>query len=147
MIVNSITIRRAVADVFDYASHFERHPEWQEDLKTAEFTGPPSVGATGTETRRIGPRTHTYEWRISEFERPRRLAFETLSGLIRPVGRMTFTPVDDGTRLDFEMELRPLGPTKLVAPLIARQVRRSNDAHLAKFKELLEGGAAADVGW
>ena len=140
MVRNSVLIARPVEDVFDYAAQFERHTEWQDDLKAATFDGPAKVGAVGTETRQMGPRTHTYEWRVTEYERPRLLSFETLSGSIRPSGRMRFVAEGTGTRLDFEMDLNPRGFMKLLAPFIERQVQKTNDAHTAKFKEILERG-------
>jgi uncharacterized membrane protein len=138
MIHNTIVIERPVEAVFDYAAQFDRHPEWQEDLKAAVFEGPAVVGATGTETRQMGPRTQSYEWRISVFERPRRLGFETLSGPMRPSGTMSFAPEGGGTRLDFEMAMNPRGVMKLMNALIERRVQRTNDQHLARFKQILE---------
>jgi uncharacterized membrane protein len=90
MIKGSIVVDRPIAAVFDYASHFEKHPEWQPELKAATFAGPLSVGAVGTETRKMGPQTSTYEFRVSECMPPQRIGFETTSGSMRPIGTMLF---------------------------------------------------------
>lgn len=94
--------------------------------------------ATGTETRQMGPRVHTYEWRVSSYERPRLLGFETVTGPMRPSRTMTFTSENGGTRLDFEMKLNPRGLIRLTSLMIERQVQKTNDAHLVKFKQILE---------
>jgi len=138
MIRNTVVVQRPVEEVFDYAAQFDRHPEWQDDLKGATFEGPAAVGVIGTETRQMGPRVHTYEWRVSACERPRLLGFETLSGPMRPAGSMRFTAEGTGTRVDFEMVLNPRGLMKLMSPFIERQVQRTNTEHLATFKEILE---------
>ena len=140
MITNRVIVDRPIDAVFAYAAAFDRHPEWQDDLKEATFEGPAAVGATGTETRQMGPRVQTYEWRVSVFDAPNKLGFETLSGSMRPTGTMTFSPEGDSTRVDFEMELNPRGVMKLIAPFLGKQVQKSNDEHMAKFKANLEGG-------
>ena len=147
MIRNTVVIERPVDEVFDYAAQFDRHPEWQDDLKDATFDGPAAVGATGTETRQMGPRVQTYEWRVSAYDRPRLLGFETLSGPMRPSGTMAFSAEGGGTRIDFQMELNPRGFMKLMGPLIARQVQKVNTEHLAKLKRILEdAGRGASPG-
>ena len=138
MVRNSILVERPVEAVFDYAAQFDRHPEWQDDLKAATFQGPPAVGATGTETRQMGPRLHSYDWQVSAFDRPRTLGFETLTGAMRPKGTMTFSATDAGTQVDFEMDLNPRGVMKLMRPLIERQVQKANTEHLENFKKILE---------
>jgi hypothetical protein len=138
MIRNTVLVERSLEDVFDYAAQFSRHPEWQDDLKGAIFDGPAAVGVTGTETRQMGPRVQTYEWRVSTYERPRTLGFETLSGPMRPAGTMRFAAEGSATRVDFEMALNPRGLMKLMSPIIQRQVKRTNTEHFAKFKEILE---------
>ncbi len=138
MIRSAVTVHRPAEVVFDYAAEFDRHPEWQPDLTGATISGPAAVGVTGTETRKMGPRTTTYDWRVSAFDRPRRLGFETLSGPLRPTGTMTFTPEGEGTRVAFEMDLNPRGLLKALAPLIERRVQRDTDGHLLRFKDVVE---------
>jgi uncharacterized protein YndB with AHSA1/START domain len=142
MIKNTCVVSRPVEEVFDYLAQFDRHPEWQHDLKTATIDGPAAVGVKGTETRQMGPRVHTYEWRVSAFERPSKLGFETLTGPMRPAGSIALSPDGDGTRIDFQMDLNPRGLMKLMSPMISRQVQRTNDEHMAKLKELLESGVS-----
>lgn len=66
------------------------------------------------------------------------LAWEILSGPMRPAGTMRFSLEGTSTRVDFEMELNPRGLMKLMGPLIERQGQKINAEHLAKFKEILE---------
>jgi uncharacterized membrane protein len=138
MIRHTVTVGRAVEDVFDYAAQFDRHPEWQDDLTTLTSDGPPAVGSTGIATRRIGPRVQTFGWRMSLYERPQIVGWEILSGPMRPVGTMRFSGEGTSTRVDFEIALKPRGLMKLIGPLIERQGRKMSAEHLAKFKDILE---------
>jgi len=142
MIKDTIVINRPIEAVFAYAAKFDRHPEWQDSLKAATLEGPPAVGVKGTESRQMGRSVQTYDWRISEFDPPNRIGFETLSGPMRPVGSTTFTAEGDATRLDFEMEMNPRGFMKLLSPMISRQVQRGVTADHVKLKELLESGTS-----
>ena len=140
MIRNTVTIEKSVEEVFDYAAQFDRHPEWQEQLKSSTADGPPGVGATGTGMRQIGPRVHTTQWRMSAYERPTILGWEILSGPMRPVGTMRFSADGASTRVDFAMAMHPRGLMKLIGPLIERQGQKIVAEHLAKFKDILEHG-------
>jgi uncharacterized membrane protein len=142
MITNSILINRPIDAVFEYAAQFDRHPEWQQDLKTSTLHGPSGLDARGTDSRQMGRRVQTYDWRVSEFDPPRRIGFEALTGPVRPAGTMSFTTDGDATRVDFAMAMNPRGFMKLLAPMIERKVQQANTGHLAKFKEILESGAA-----
>ena len=86
----------------------------------------------------MGSRTQSYQWRVSAYERPRVVGFETLSGPMRPVGTMRFAAEGTGTRVNFQMEMNPRGLLKLMNPFIERQVQKANTLHFAKFKDLLE---------
>ena len=138
MIRNTVTVQRSIEEVFDYAAQFDRHPEWQGDLKSVTADGPPGVGATGSQTRQIGPRAHTTQWRMSAYERPSILGWEVLSGPMRPVGSMRFSAEGTSTRVDFEMAMNPRGWMKLMGPLLDRQSQKVVAGQLAKFKDILE---------
>lgn len=138
MIRNTVTVERSIEEVFDYAAQFDRHSEWQEDLKSVTADGPPAVGATGSQTRQIGPRVHTTQWRMNAYERPTLLRWEILTGPMRPVGTMRFSADGVSTRVDFEMEMNPRGLMKLMGPIIDWQSRKVVAEQFAKFKDILE---------
>ena len=138
MIRNTVTVERSIEEVFDYAAQFDRHPEWQKQLKRATADGPPGVGATGSGIRQMGPRAHETQWRMTTYERPSILGWEVLSGPMRPAGSMRFSAERTSTRVDFEMEMNPRGWMKLMGPLLDRLSQRIVAGQLAKFKDILE---------
>jgi len=99
MIRNAVTVAKPIEEVFDYAAQFDRHPEWQDDLKGLTSDGSPAVGATGTAARQVGPQVQTSQWRMSAYERPRIVGWEILSGPMRPVGTMRFSEEVPGPAL------------------------------------------------
>lgn len=86
----------------------------------------------------MGPRTHTYRWRVSECDPPHRLGFETTSGPMRPAGNMAFRSDGDATRVELTLALNPRGLMRILAPLIQRQVQKTTNEHLILFKQRLE---------
>jgi uncharacterized membrane protein len=142
MIKNSVVIDRPIEAVFDYVAQFERHVEWQDDLKSSKLNGPPAVGVTGSDTRQMGRRTMSYDWEVTTLDRPNKIAFGTLTGPVRPVGSMSFSVDNDSTRVDFQMEMNPRGLMKLLGSKIDRDVQKTNVEHLAKLKQLMESGTS-----
>jgi uncharacterized membrane protein len=138
MIRNTVTVERSIEAVFDYAAEFDRHPEWQDELKSVTVDGPPAVGATGTGRRQMGPRVITTPWRISDYDRPSLLGWEILSGPMRPAGTMRFSVEGNSTRVDFEIDMNPRGLMRLMGPLIERQGQKVVARQFAKFKDILE---------
>jgi uncharacterized membrane protein len=138
MIRNTVTVERTIEEVFDYAAQFDRHPEWQDDLKSVTADGPLAVGVTGSQTRQVGRRVHTTQWRMSAYDRPSILGWEILSGPMRPAGTMRFSAEGTSTRVDFEMEMNPRGLMKLMGPIIDRQSQKVVAQQFAKFKDILE---------
>lgn len=139
-----VIVNRPVTEVFAYAAALERHAEWQPDLLTAEVLseGPIGVGTLAAETRKVVRRVQRFEYRITEWEAGRRMAFVTTNGRIRPEGQMTFAPAGEGTRVGFTVEVNGAGASRLLVRLAGRAIERSIDANLARFKALLEDGKA-----
>lgn len=139
-----IEINRPVAEVFAYAAALERHVEWQPDLLKAELRseGPVGLGTLAAETRRLMRRVQTFEYRVTDWEPERRIAFVTTNGRIRPEGEMTFAVEGEGTRVSFSIEAKSAGASRLLVRLAGRAIERSIDANLARFKAMLESGGA-----
>jgi uncharacterized protein YndB with AHSA1/START domain len=136
----SIVLATPPATAFALYERYDRHPEWQTEMLRAELTtpGPIRVGTRGYEVRRLMGRETKVPYEITEHVPPHRSAFRTLSGPIRFVGAAEFAPEGERTRMTFTLDLVAVGPLRLAALLLARQVRRQVPEHLARFKALAE---------
>jgi uncharacterized membrane protein len=126
--------------VFDYYAQYGRHTEWQPELVRAEVTTPGEVrpGTRGVETRRMLGREVSAAYEITEHEPPRRSAFRTLDGPMRPSGVASFAPDGGGTRMTFALDLNARGALRMLTPLLARVLNRQTRAHLERFKAIAE---------
>jgi hypothetical protein len=112
---HTVTVGRPARDVFDY-------------LYRQVLAGP-------------GGRRIDGDYRVTVFDPPRRLEFLVTAGPARPSG--VFELTDGGGRatvVRFALDLRPAGLTRLMTPMIARQMRREV-AQLETLKKVLERSA------
>jgi uncharacterized protein YndB with AHSA1/START domain len=144
-IVNSVEIARSPEDVFAYVADLAAHGEWQERIleTKVETEGPTRLGSRATDTRKVpgGKREVTYE--IVEWDPPRRFGFKGVGGPIRPDGRVTVEPVDDGARarITLELDFTGHGFGKVLLPFVRRDAGKEVPQAQAKLKERLESGA------
>lgn len=146
-ITASVEIARRPEDVFAYLDELSRHGEWQEQIVSVrvDTDGPTRAGTKATEVRKIGGREQTMAYEVTEHNPPRSFAFRGLNGPLRPVGKGTVDPVDDGASsrmtLEFDFETHGLGG-KLLRPLALRQARKQIPKDQQRLKERLESGGA-----
>ena len=139
-ITASIEIARSPEDVFAYLDDLSRHGEWQSQIREVkvETEGPTRVGTRSREKRKVpgGVREMTYE--ITAHDPPRSASFRGLDGPVRPVGTVTVTPVDGGSRVTLELDFEGHGLGKLLLPMVRSQARKEVPADQQRLKERLE---------
>ena len=138
-IAHTVHVATTPGKAFAYAEDLARHVEWQDGLEEVEIVTPGATveGTHAIDKRRIGMLRMVSEYEITEHHPPRELAFRTLNGALRPEGRMTFEPEDDGARVHFHMVIRGVGLGRLLAPLVSLDARRRVRADLERFAEIL----------
>jgi uncharacterized protein YndB with AHSA1/START domain len=141
--------------VFDLIADLRGYDRWLPRSKdfpgTTEVSdGPIGVGTTYVEDASAGTR----RGRITEFERPTRIAFDQpmalkprFMGVIEIVASYSLTPRDGAVHLlrvvtlDFPLAMKP------AQPVVVPRFRRENERTLAALKEFAEsGGAGAAAG-
>jgi len=141
-IVDSIEINRRPEDVFAYVDDLSRHGEWQENIvsTTIETDGPTRVGTRATNRRRVPGGERDISFEVTEHDPPRKVAFRGINGPVRPVGTVTFEPLDGGarTRLTLDFDLKGRGIGLLFAPLARSNARKEIPKDHRKLKEILE---------
>ncbi len=137
-----IEIARSRDDVAAYASEPDNVPAWYENIAdvTWESPRPLAVGTRIAFVAHFLNRRLAYIYEVTELVQGERLVMSTEEGPFPMQTTYTWDELADGTTL---MTLRNRGePTgfakKMSAPLMARSIRRANEADLARLKQILE---------
>src|SRR5215207_8226653 len=140
-IVTETVIRRPRAEVAAYAGDPTHAPEWYANIASVEWRTPPPV-AVGSRMAFVATflgRRLAYTYEVTELVPGERLVMRTAQGPFPMETTYTWRPLDPGsTRMTLRNRGRPAGFSRLVAPFMARAVRRANRADLAALRELLE---------
>jgi len=136
-------IARPSSEVFDHIARGERLPEYMTEFSWVRQVGTsqPALGTNYEYKMARGQAAGTFEW--TEFERPRRLAWhgppaKVGPGSMEPSGWWELSAEGDGTRVKLVMSPKPGGLFKLLAPLMAGQMRKGNVAALKLLKQQVE---------
>ncbi len=138
----SIDIDASREHVFALAVDPARQPEWITFIKEIEITSGDgkSAGTTDRCVFKLGPRTQTFEAEWTEYKANESFARRATSGATMQ-GRMTFTPTDGSTLVQWTVEYRPpFGPLGALFDLLFmnRVFQNEMEESLDKLKEALE---------
>ena len=141
-IVKSIKIDAPREHVFAFAVDPARQPDWITFIKEVEVTSGDgkSAGTTDRCLFKMGPRSQSLEAEWTEYKANESFARSATSGVAMQ-GRMTFTPVDGSTRVQWTIEYEPpLGPLGALVDLLFmnRVFQNEMEESLEKLKEALE---------
>ncbi len=140
----AVRIDRPADVVFDFLADGTNNPTWQPAVvDVASDETAPGVGATYRQSVRhpLGFRVPA-DYRLTVFERPRRLAFEVSSGgPLRPTGTFELSaPTPAATDVRYTLDYRPRGWMTLATPLmpLVHLVFRWQTSWLRNAKTTLE---------
>ena len=89
----SAVIDRSAEDVFDFLADGTNNPTWRDGVIEISRASGEALGAIYKQTLRgPGGRTIAGDYRITEFDRPRRLSFEVIAGPGRPPAPSCWNP-------------------------------------------------------
>jgi uncharacterized protein YndB with AHSA1/START domain len=142
VISNSVTIRYAQEEAFDYLSDIRNELEWNPGIKSTEKITDGPVGL-GTQFRAKWKSSPHVVVEIIEYERPHRWALHN-GGPVEVTVRCRLEPIDDGTQLFADFEAVPHGWFKLIFPLFMVRLRKEERANMTYIREALERRAARE---
>jgi uncharacterized protein YndB with AHSA1/START domain len=139
----STVINRPLEEVFAFSSNPENNPKWSSLTKDVKITSTGSIGV-GTTYRSVveflGRRIEG-ETEFTEYEPNRSYAQKSTSGPFPVQNRVTYEPIDGGTRVTFTSVAEPGGFFKLAEPVLVRMIKRQFEADFANLKDLMESHA------
>ncbi len=138
-----ILIARPRPEVAAFAADPGNATRWYRNIRSIEWetTPPARVGSRVRFNARFLGRGLAYTYEIHELDAGARLVMATAEGPFPMETTYTWADEGDGTRMTLRNAGEPAGFASLSAPLMARAMRRANEADLRLLKELLEEGA------
>ena len=135
---SEIVINRPPDDVFEFLANPENDPQWRSgviDLKRVSGNGIGARYAQGV--KGPGGRRIPADIEITELTPGETIAFQTVTGPVRPRGRYQLTVVDGGTRVRFELEADVNGLKRLIAPMVQKTMN-NEVGQLDRLKRVIE---------
>jgi hypothetical protein len=116
----------SIDQAFDYIADFDHADEWDPNTTDASrlSTEPPGLGARFALEVRIGGRTAPMEYRITEYDRPRRVVLVGEGSGVGTVDDIRFERIGDRTVVDYMADIRLEGPLRLAQPFLGGAFRR-----------------------
>jgi len=137
----STVINRPVEAVFAFVADLENHPTWETNFVEVKRVSPEPLGV-GTAYQcvlRVPGQRVTSRIEITEFTPNQRISFRgDRPASAKPVGSITFESLGNGTKVTTLPRPEMGGVFKLLEPLMAGYIKRSNAKHLDNLKTLLE---------
>jgi carbon monoxide dehydrogenase subunit G len=133
---------------FDYVADFANSEEWDPGVETAERldNGPVGVGSRYRLGVHLGSRVAPMEYRITEFDRPRRVVLVGEGSGVSAVDDIRFEPSPTGTRIDYTADIRLGGLLRLAQPFLggafANVARKAADGMRRTLAERGQAGSA-----
>jgi hypothetical protein len=138
----AVLIERATPDVFAFTAAVRNLPRWDVDVDEVAFEHDvaPEIGERFDV--RFSPFLGEEEGSVTlvEVVPDARLVWEV--EFVGMTSRITYLygNEDRGTRFTRRVEVTPAGMLRLVGPVVARRVRRSNRRDVVNLKRVLEAG-------
>ena len=142
-VTETVSIERPVPEVFDFLSDAGNRARWDTTVISEELTSaaPVGVGSTIHTRMRAFTREVDFDWRVTAFDPPNRMAVVSTAGIMPTSLRFGFEASGDGSRVTATIEGEPDGMMVMVEPLIAAAVRSTLGDGLRRAKALLEASA------
>jgi uncharacterized protein YndB with AHSA1/START domain len=140
-VVSERTILAPVQRVAEFATDPSNVPEWYSKISSIEWLTPQPIqlGSKIAFVARFLGRTLRYTYQVVEFVPGQQLVMRTAEGPFPMETTYSWASVGDGvTHMTLRNRGEPTGFSKLVAPFMARAIRRANRNDLAKLAAVME---------
>ena len=140
-VLTRIVIDRPRGEVFAFAADPENATAWYRNIRAVEWiTEPPAaVGSRVRFSARFLGRSLDYVYEVQAMEPGSRFVMATAEGPFPMETTYAFADAPGGaTRMELRNRGEPFGFAAVTAPVMARAVRRANEADLRRLKALLE---------
>jgi uncharacterized protein YndB with AHSA1/START domain len=135
---SEIVIERPRDEVFAFLADPENDLQWRSGVLDLEHVSGSGVGARYAQgVKGPGGRRIPADIEITEVRRGELIAFQTLTGPVRPRGRYVLVTVDTGTRVRFELSADVKGLKRLMTPMVQKTMN-TEVGQLERLKSAVE---------
>lgn len=126
IVTETVTTSLPIDAAFDYVANFENIVEWDPGVTSARRTSdaPAAVGTAYDLDLNYGGSDMEMTYIITELDPPRVVVLEGDGPRSKAVDRITFSAVEDGTRIDYEADIRLKGLLRLSEPFLGKLFAR-----------------------
>jgi hypothetical protein len=145
MLIESVQTPLSRAEAFAYIADWSRQSEWDPNTTSSRQIGEgePGVGSRyALEVKSVG-RSVPMEYRITEYEPPSRLVLIGEGSGIWTEDVLTFSETPEGTRVDYQAEIKLSGVLGVVQPLLGRAFDGIAKGAVGGMKQQLDALAAS----
>lgn len=130
----------SVEAVSSYACDPSHAPTWYVNIQSVEWlTAPPvQVGSQMAFVAHFLGRRLAYTYEVTELVPGERMVMRTAEGPFPMQTTYVFASEGTGSRMTLRNQGEPKGFSRLMAPLMARMMRRAMTRDLAKLREILD---------
>jgi carbon monoxide dehydrogenase subunit G len=138
----------SIDEAFDYIADFDHADEWDPNTTDAARVGtePPALGARFALEVRMGRQTAPMEYRITEYDRPRRVVLVGEGSGVVTVDDIRFERIGERTVVDYTADIRLGGLLRLAQPLLGGTFRRIGQQAAEGMNRELARRASGHVG-
>jgi len=136
-----VTIAAPVERVFDLMADARNEAQWNSQVSSSTLVSEEPVGQ-GSEFTTVN-RGREFRAVLTEFERPRHLAYDVTGQPMTIHGALDFVEAGDSTRMTGSFDFTGHGPMKVMLPLMAPMIRRDFPRQMASFKAFCEADATS----
>jgi hypothetical protein len=137
----SVVIGRPAEEVFAFVADFPNNPRWQRGMRACRWTSPPphGVGSTYEQEARFLGKDVRNTFRITAFEPPARVSFESTGGTFPIAVTRTVEALGPAeSRFTEEVTGEAKGFYRVGEPLLRLLVKASIKRDFPRLKALLE---------
>ncbi len=129
-----------VEEVFNLMADFSKAPEWDANTKSSELKtdDPFAVGARFDIVTAFAGRDLNLTYETIEIERPNRVVLRSGTAIAVIEDIMTFEAEGDGTKVNYEANIRPKSVAKVIDPIFSMIFKRVGDHALESMKVALK---------
>jgi uncharacterized protein YndB with AHSA1/START domain len=139
----SVTVKRPVGEVFEFAADPEKLPQWADEIQDAWITcqDNPGAGTTYNVKAAVMGRIEEFRSEIVAYEKDRVFAYHTGGNNFYYTSTKVFVQTPEGTRISetIEGDLQSFF-MRILSPLVASYTKRSHTKNLENLKTVLENG-------